>query len=66
MIKDGLGKISGIKYTVTQTDIDTIRNYLTEQGFIDDYANQAMLERLETALSNEQKITGARCSILHT
>ena len=59
LVKDGLGKISGKEYTVTQSGVDNIKNYLTEQGFIGDYENQAMLNRLENALSSGQKITGA-------
>ena len=59
LIKEGLGKISGKEYTVTEKGIENVRKYLTEQGFIEDYENQAMLKRLENALANGQKITGA-------
>ncbi len=59
LVKEGLGKISGKEYTVTQKGIDKIKQYLTDQGFNDDYENQAMIERLENALKNGAKITGA-------
>lgn len=59
LVKEGLGSISGKEYIVTQTGIDNVKKYLIEQGFINDYENQAMLERLEQALANGEKITGA-------
>ena len=59
LVKEGLGSVSGREYTVTQTGINNVRNYLMEQGFINDYENAAMLERLEQALANGEKITGA-------
>jgi hypothetical protein len=59
IVKQGLGKISGKEYTVTQKGLNNVRNYLTEQGFIDDYENQAMLSRLSNAMKNGVKITGA-------
>ena len=59
VVKEGLGSISGREYTIAQTGIDNVRNYLIEQGFINDYENVAMLERLERALANGEKITGA-------
>ncbi len=59
LVKEGLGKISGKEYTVTQTSVDDIKKYLTEQGFIDDYENQEMIARLERALTKGEKITGA-------
>ena len=59
LVKDGLGKISGKKYKVTQDGLNYIKKYLTEQGFIEDYENQAMLDRLKIALENGEKITGA-------
>lgn len=59
LVKEGLGSVSGREYTVTQTGINNVRNYLIEQGFINDYENAAMLERLEQALANGEKITGA-------
>lgn len=59
LIKEGLGILSGKEFNVTQTGIDNIRTYLTEQGFLASYENRAMLERLENALTNGKKITGA-------
>ena len=59
LVKEGLGKISGKEYTVTQKGVDNVRKYLTEKEFIEAYENQEMLKRLEDALAKGQKITGA-------
>lgn len=59
LIKEGLGKISGKKYKITQKGLDFIKQYLSEQGFIGDYENQDMIKRLESALASGEKITGA-------
>lgn len=58
LVKEGLGKISGKEFTVTQTGIDNLKKYLAEQGVINEYKNQAMIARLESALSSGTKITG--------
>jgi hypothetical protein len=60
LVKEGLGKISGNTYKVTQSDINTIKRHLS--GFDPSYANKEMINRLETALKNGTSITGADAS----
>lgn len=57
--QDGFGKVSGKELTVTEKGLNQFEEYLQQQGFMDDYENIEMVKRLENALKNGEKITGA-------
>jgi hypothetical protein len=61
LVKDGLGDISGNSYAVTQKGIATIKQHLNSTN-MNASENYAMIKRLEYALQNGQKITGADAS----
>jgi len=60
LVKEGLGKISGNTYDVTRDSIDTIKNHLDQLDYAPE--NTAMIQRLEQALANGQRITGGDAS----
>ena len=60
LVKDGLGDVSGNTYTVTREGLDTVKQHLSE--FPGHAPNTAMINRLETALGQGAKITGADAS----
>ena len=41
----------------TASDLETVRGYLSSQGFLDDPANSAMVERIQAALDSGQPLT---------
>jgi hypothetical protein len=61
LAKDGLGKVSGNTYEVTRSEIDAIRNHLITHDMTSP-TNTAMINRLENALKNGERITGADAS----
>jgi len=60
LIKEGLGKISGNTYQVTQFNIDSITRHLSGDLYAEE--NVAMINRLQNALNSGQSITGADAS----
>ncbi|SDX43330.1 WXG100 family type VII secretion target [Paenibacillus sp. PDC88] len=57
----GLGKLEGKELNVTQKGLNIVKEHLS-QNFGDYPENSAMIERLEDALVNKKKISGADAS----
>jgi len=60
LVKEGLGKISGKTYQVTQSNINAITQHLSGDLYAEE--NVAMINRLQNALNSGQSITGADAS----
>lgn len=60
LVKEGLGKISGNTYQVTQENINAINDHLSKMD--PSYANTEMINRLKAALMNDSSISGADAS----
>jgi hypothetical protein len=58
---EGFGKLTNKEITVTQKGLDKVKNHISNNGF-DAPENSAMINRIETALKNGEKITGADAS----
>ena len=61
LTKEGLGKLSGKTYKITQKGIDIIKKHIKDNNF-ECYENIQMIKRLENALIKGEKITGADAS----
>lgn len=58
---EGFGKLANKEITVTQKGFDKVKNHISSNGF-DAPENSAMINRIETALNNGEKLTGADAS----
>ena len=58
---EGFGKLANKEITVTQKGLDKVKNHISNNGY-DAPENSAMINRIETALKNGEKITGADAS----
>ena len=57
----GFGKLDGISITVTEEGLNKVKNHIKNNGF-DAPENTAMIERLEKAMKNGDKISQADSS----
>lgn len=58
---DGFGKLANKEINVSQKGLDKVKNHIASNGF-DAPENTAMINRLEQAMKNGEKITGADAS----
>ena len=58
---EGFGKLANKEITVTQKGLDKVKTHISNNGF-DAPENSAMINRIEAALKNGEKITGADAS----
>ncbi len=59
-IGNGLGKLNGKSINVSEKGLSLVKNHISQFGDIPE--NQAMINRIESALKNGQPITGADAS----
>ena len=58
---EGFGKLANKEITVSQKGLDKVKDHISSNGF-DAPENSAMLKRIETAMNNGEKLTGADAS----